>query len=62
MTLINENDVLFDDVALLNAALGEGSMSFSSVNENCDCVSYTSVGDEEAIDTPISSRAFASAN
>jgi hypothetical protein len=62
MTLINENDLLFDDVALVNAALGEGSLRLSSVNANCDCVSYTSVGDDEEIDTPVSSRAFAAAN
>ena len=62
MALINENDVLFDDVALLNAALGEGSLRFSSANADCDCVSYTSVGDDEEIDTPTGSRAFAVAN
>ncbi|MCF0049560.1 hypothetical protein LXM25_05815 [Dyadobacter sp. LJ53] len=62
MALINENDVLFDDVALLNAALVEGSLSISSVNANCDCVSYTSVGDEEEIDTATGARSFAAAN
>ena len=62
MTLINENDVLFDDVALLNAALGEGSLSFSSVNANCDCNGYSSPSTDEKLDTDKIAQPFGQAN
>lgn len=56
MAQINERNILFDDVALLEAVLGRESLNISSINANCDCVSYTSVDDDDAIDTPAVSR------
>lgn len=33
----NENELLFDDVAMLESQLGEGCLAATTVNANCDC-------------------------
>ena len=33
----NVSEVLFDDVAILEAKLGQGSLTATTVNANCDC-------------------------
>lgn len=50
-----DNEILFDDVATLENKLGEGCLSITSVTGNCDCSNYTSVQDDEDIDTSQSS-------
>jgi hypothetical protein len=36
----NEQDILFDDRLLLEAAVGDKAMTISSINTNCDCDGY----------------------
>ncbi|MEO6686046.1 MAG: hypothetical protein ABIN24_08775 [Dyadobacter sp.] len=61
MIYTNENDILFDDVALLENMLGKNALKISSVNANCDCTSYTPTFDDEDSDTE-KSTAIAVAN
>lgn len=37
MNYSTENEILFDDVALLENVLGAGALNITSVNANCDC-------------------------
>lgn len=45
-------DLLFDDTSVLEETLGKGSSSLTAVTGNCDCSGYTSIQDDEEIDTP----------
>ena len=47
-----DHDLLFDDAAVLEKTLGEDSLSLTAVTGNCDCSNYTSVQDDENINTP----------
>ena len=49
---MNELVLLFDDITLLETALGEGALTVSSVNANCDCVSYTAIDDDQDFNPP----------
>ncbi|QMW06724.1 recombinase family protein [Spirosoma foliorum] len=51
MIASNENNILFDDRSLLEAAFGERVLKVSSANANCDCISYSSTADDEDIRT-----------
>lgn len=46
MTNLFEDEILFDDATRLECLLG-GEIVKQTVNATCDCVSYTSVQDEE---------------
>ncbi len=46
-----DHNLLFDDAAVLEETLGESSRSLTAVTGNCDCSNYTSVQDDEEIDT-----------
>jgi hypothetical protein len=46
-----ENNLLFDDLALLENRLGIGSLKVTSVNANCDCDGYYSTPNKEECDT-----------
>ncbi len=46
MTNLLEDEILFDDVSRLESLLG-GEVKNQTVNAACDCVSYTSVQDDE---------------
>ena len=61
MGMLSEKDILFDDVTALEMVLGKGALSVSSVNANCDCVSYTSTGDDNEFHTQISAGPIAEA-
>ncbi|WKN45416.1 hypothetical protein [Tunicatimonas pelagia] len=50
------HDLQFDDTAILEDTLGEGSLSLTAVTGNCDCSGYTSIQEDEEIDTPESTR------
>ncbi|WP_157607618.1 hypothetical protein [Runella limosa] len=50
MIYATENDLLFDDIALLENRLGAGALNISSVNTNCDCTSYVSPSNDEDYD------------
>lgn len=53
MAQINESDILFDDAILLQTILGNDAQRISSINANCDCVSYISVDDDnQVLNTP----------
>ena len=47
MNYSTENEILFDDVALLENVLGAGALNITSVNTNCDCTSYSSPSNDE---------------
>jgi len=51
MNYATENDLLFDDVALLEKRLGAGALNITSVNANCDCDGYYSTPNKEECDT-----------
>lgn len=51
MNYSTENDLLFDDVALLENVLGAGALNITSVNTNCDCTSYSSPFNDEDRDS-----------
>lgn len=51
MTDFDQN-LLFDDAAIIEDTLGKGSLSLTAVTGNCDCSGYTSIQDDEEIDTP----------
>jgi len=53
-----ENDILFDDITLLEAILGNGSVTATAkdLSPDCNCSSYTSIDDDEAINTTESTR------
>lgn len=42
MIYTTENDILFDDFALLENRLGIGALKVTAVNANCDCDGYSS--------------------
>ncbi len=44
-----ENDLLFDDVALLETKLGASCLSSTSANTDCDCSGYTALPDDDDI-------------
>lgn len=46
-----ENNLLFDDRAVLENRFGIGSLKVTSVNTNCDCDGYSSTSTNEDIDT-----------
>lgn len=46
-----ENEILFDDIALLENVLGAGALNTTSVNTNCDCTSYYSPSNNEDRDS-----------
>ncbi|WP_146153634.1 hypothetical protein [Adhaeribacter arboris] len=50
-----ENDLLFDDRALLENKLGAGCLSNTDVNTDCDCSGYTAIPDDEGTDPAKSS-------
>lgn len=62
MTEIKECSILFDDAELLEAVLGKESLNISSINANCDCVSYLSSDDDDKLDTEIIPRPLAKAS
>ena len=47
MNYATENDLLFDDFALLENRLGSGALKVAAVNANCDCTSYSSISNDE---------------
>lgn len=57
MNYATENDLLFDDVALLEKRLGAGALNITAVNANCDCDGYSSTSTNKDSDpnqiTPI---------
>lgn len=59
---MNENNILFDDITLLEKTLGEGSLNISSINANCDCVSYTTLDDDQDLNTTARSSSFVAAS
>jgi len=59
MNYTTENEVLFDDFAMLENRLGVGALNITSVNTNCDCTSYTSTStDEDRDPNPITPLDF----
>lgn len=59
MNYTTENEVLFDDFAMLENRLGAGALNITSVNTNCDCTSYTSTStDEDRDPNPITPLAL----
>lgn len=46
MIFKNQNDLLFDDMAILENTFGKGSLNASSVNANCDCSGYSSTDED----------------
>lgn len=62
MICIIQNDILFDDLALLENRFGIGSLKVTSVNTNCDCDGYASPLTDDDHDTnQIAPFAFAAA-
>jgi len=51
MISIAENNLLFDDRAVLENRFGIGSLKVTSVNTNCDCDGYSSTSTNEDSDT-----------
>lgn len=51
MNYSTENEILFDDVALLENRLGAGALKVTAVNTNCDCDGYYSTPNKEDCDT-----------
>ena len=51
MSPTTENNLLFDDLALLENRFGIGSLKITSVNANCDCDGYSSPSTNEDSDT-----------
>ncbi len=51
MNYSTENEILFDDFALLENVLGAGALKVTSVNANCDCDGYYSTPNKEECDT-----------
>ena len=47
MNYSTENEILFDDFAMLENRLGAGALKVNAVNANCDCTSYTSTSNDE---------------
>lgn len=47
----NENDILFDDLAVLKQLSGKSNLSIIASNNDCDCGSYTSTTTLEESDT-----------
>lgn len=47
MNYTTENEILFDDFAMLENRLGAGALNITSVNTNCDCTSYSSTSNDE---------------
>ncbi len=47
-----ETEILFDDVAELEAKVSEGYSIFSPVKNDCDCSSYTDTQDDERTGSP----------
>ncbi len=50
MICATQNDVLFDDLALLENILGAGALKVTAVNANCDCVNSPSNSINKDID------------
>ena len=57
-----QNALLFNDFAILENALGKGSLNMSSVNANCDCNGYSSPSTDEKLDTDKIAQPFGQAN
>lgn len=51
-----DHNLLFDDAAVLEETLGESCSSLTAVTGNCDCSGYTSIQDDDEINTPEGSR------
>lgn len=51
MNYTTENEILFDDFALLENKLGAGALKVTAVNANCDCDGYYSTSTKEDYDT-----------
>ncbi|WP_421825905.1 recombinase family protein [Larkinella sp.] len=47
----NESDILFDDGSFFEQAFGKNALKVSSINANCDCSSYYSTEDDDAVDS-----------
>lgn len=43
MNYSTENEILFDDIALLENVLGAGALKVTAVNANCDCANYPTI-------------------
>jgi hypothetical protein len=51
MIYYKRNALLFNDFAILENALGKGSLNVSSVNANCDCHGYSEPITDKSLDT-----------
>lgn len=56
-----ENDVLFDDITILENALGSNALKVNSINANCDCAGYYSTSNDDELDTQKDTGATAKA-
>ncbi|MFC5410864.1 hypothetical protein ACFPMF_16210 [Larkinella bovis] len=48
MKAINEQEILFDDLAILEKLIGQKELAITSANANCDCIGYSTSDDEES--------------
>jgi hypothetical protein len=47
MTMIEKQDILFDDVTMLKQLFGQRELIASAPNTNCDCIGYSTFDDED---------------